>query len=141
MQWDASAYICVCASEQLNEELKQNLRETMTQKYQQSTHEQITRAVDKLQQEVSVCITGWIDGRIQPPILENGGSFNLIFNTNSEMTTDIYFSQFNHTHSFSLTPNTQKKWMYLGGCLHPHRHIISEPELPSKSHMDSHVAC
>ncbi|XP_073321262.1 CD151 antigen-like [Pagrus major] len=41
--------------QQLNEELKQNLRETMTQKYQQNTHEQITRAVDKLQQEFKCC--------------------------------------------------------------------------------------
>uniref|UniRef100_UPI0037E72F93 CD151 antigen-like isoform X2 n=1 Tax=Semicossyphus pulcher TaxID=241346 RepID=UPI0037E72F93 len=39
----------------LNEELKQNLRETMTQKYQQSSHEQITGAVDKLQQEFKCC--------------------------------------------------------------------------------------
>uniref|UniRef100_A0A671TQQ9 Tetraspanin n=1 Tax=Sparus aurata TaxID=8175 RepID=A0A671TQQ9_SPAAU len=39
----------------LNEELKQNLRETMTQKYQQNTQEQITRAVDKLQQEFKCC--------------------------------------------------------------------------------------
>ncbi|KAA8595756.1 hypothetical protein FQN60_011047 [Etheostoma spectabile] len=41
--------------QQLNEELKQNLRETMTQKYQQSSHEHITRAVDKLQQEFKCC--------------------------------------------------------------------------------------
>lgn len=65
----ASAYMHACVSEQLNEELKQNLRETMTQKYQQNTQEQITRAVDKLQQEVSVCIRGWLDGRIQLPEL------------------------------------------------------------------------
>ncbi len=51
----ADLCICACVSKQLNEELKQNLRETMTQKYQQPSHEQITRAVDKLQQEVSVC--------------------------------------------------------------------------------------
>lgn len=44
--------MCVCVCEQLNEELKQNLTETMTQKYKKSGHEQITRAVDKLQQEV-----------------------------------------------------------------------------------------
>ncbi|KAM8762926.1 CD151 antigen-like [Acanthopagrus schlegelii] len=41
--------------QQLNEELKHNLRETMTQKYQQNTQEQITRAVDKLQQEFKCC--------------------------------------------------------------------------------------
>lgn len=67
--WPASAYMHVCVSEQLNEELKQNLRETMTQKYQQNTQEQITRAVDKLQQEVSVYIRGWLDVRIQRPEL------------------------------------------------------------------------
>ncbi|XP_033962600.1 CD151 antigen-like isoform X2 [Pseudochaenichthys georgianus] len=39
----------------LNQELKQNLRETMTQKYQQSTHEHITSAVDKLQEEFKCC--------------------------------------------------------------------------------------
>uniref|UniRef100_G3PYI3 Tetraspanin n=1 Tax=Gasterosteus aculeatus aculeatus TaxID=481459 RepID=G3PYI3_GASAC len=41
--------------QQLNEELKQNLRETMTQKYEQSSHEHVTRAVDKLQQEFKCC--------------------------------------------------------------------------------------
>lgn len=46
--------VCVCVCKQLNEELKQNLTETMTQKYKKSGHEQITRAVDKLQQEVRV---------------------------------------------------------------------------------------
>lgn len=50
--WFSCALIHVCVSEQLNEELKQNLRETMTQKYQQSAQEQVTRAVDTLQQEV-----------------------------------------------------------------------------------------
>lgn len=48
--------MCVC--EQLNEELKQNLTETMTQKYKKSGHEQITRAVDKLQQEVGAAAEG-----------------------------------------------------------------------------------
>ena len=37
---------------QLNEELKQNLRETMVQKYKQENEKHITKAVDKLQQEV-----------------------------------------------------------------------------------------
>ncbi|KAM7424547.1 hypothetical protein PAMA_000748 [Pampus argenteus] len=41
--------------QQLNEELKQNLRETMTQKYEQNGHEHITKAVDKLQQEFKCC--------------------------------------------------------------------------------------
>uniref|UniRef100_A0A665WG71 Tetraspanin n=1 Tax=Echeneis naucrates TaxID=173247 RepID=A0A665WG71_ECHNA len=41
--------------QQLNEELKQNLRETMIQKYEQKTYEHITRAVDKLQQEFKCC--------------------------------------------------------------------------------------
>ena len=48
--------MCVCVSEQLNEELKQNLRETLIMKYRQDGHEHITEAVDKLQQEVS----GWM---------------------------------------------------------------------------------
>ncbi|CAG5859683.1 unnamed protein product [Menidia menidia] len=38
----------------LNEELKQNLKETLITKYQQNTHEQITSAVDKLQQETYI---------------------------------------------------------------------------------------
>ncbi|XP_034417206.1 CD151 antigen-like isoform X2 [Cyclopterus lumpus] len=42
-------------NKQLNEELKQNLRETMTQKYKQSSQEHVTRAVDKLQQEFKCC--------------------------------------------------------------------------------------
>ncbi|KAM9765459.1 CD151 antigen-like [Menidia menidia] len=41
--------------QQLNEELKQNLKETLITKYQQNTHEQITSAVDKLQQEFKCC--------------------------------------------------------------------------------------
>ncbi|XP_034016164.1 CD151 antigen-like isoform X2 [Thalassophryne amazonica] len=40
---------------QLNAELKQNLKETMTQKYQQEDQEHITVAVDKLQQEFKCC--------------------------------------------------------------------------------------
>lgn len=43
---------CFYPPAQLNEELKQNLKETMVQKYKQSGEERITRAVDKLQQEV-----------------------------------------------------------------------------------------
>uniref|UniRef100_A0AAV2MIX6 Tetraspanin n=1 Tax=Knipowitschia caucasica TaxID=637954 RepID=A0AAV2MIX6_KNICA len=37
--------------QQLNEELKLSLRDTMIQKYQKSNQEHVTRAVDKLQQE------------------------------------------------------------------------------------------
>lgn len=40
--------------EQLNEELKQSLKETMTKKYSQKSYDQVTKAVDKLQQEVCV---------------------------------------------------------------------------------------
>ncbi|XP_061671222.1 CD151 antigen-like isoform X2 [Syngnathoides biaculeatus] len=40
---------------QLNEELKQNLRVTMMQKYEQKTQEHVTSAVDKLQQEFKCC--------------------------------------------------------------------------------------
>ncbi|RXN18057.1 diphosphomevalonate decarboxylase [Labeo rohita] len=42
--------------QQLNEELKENLRETMVQKYHQPEQEHVTKAVDKLQQEGG-CIT------------------------------------------------------------------------------------
>ncbi|XP_028258324.1 CD151 antigen-like isoform X2 [Parambassis ranga] len=41
--------------QQLNEELKQNLRETMIQKYKQTSYEHITSAVDKLQGEFKCC--------------------------------------------------------------------------------------
>lgn len=41
--------------QQLNEELKLSLRETMIQKYNKSSHEHVTRAVDKLQQEFKCC--------------------------------------------------------------------------------------
>ncbi|XP_047437416.1 CD151 antigen-like [Mugil cephalus] len=41
--------------QQLNEELKQSLRETMINKYQQADNEHITEAVDKLQQEFKCC--------------------------------------------------------------------------------------
>lgn len=41
--------------QQLNEELKQSLRDTMIQKYEKSSYEHITRAVDKLQQEFKCC--------------------------------------------------------------------------------------
>lgn len=58
--WDCSelllhierVHVCVCV--QLNEELKQNLKNTMVKKYREKEgNEHITRAVDKLQQEVS----------------------------------------------------------------------------------------
>ncbi|KAM9409492.1 CD151 antigen-like isoform 2-T2 [Pholidichthys leucotaenia] len=39
----------------VNEELKLNLKKTITEKYQQSSYEHITRAVDKLQQEFKCC--------------------------------------------------------------------------------------
>lgn len=49
----------LCVSEQLNQELKQSLKETMTTKYAQNGYDQVTKAVDKLQQEVRVgTITG-----------------------------------------------------------------------------------
>ncbi|KAL1007006.1 hypothetical protein UPYG_G00080610 [Umbra pygmaea] len=41
--------------QQLNEELQQNLKRTMVEKYQQPGHEDITKAVDKLQQEFKCC--------------------------------------------------------------------------------------
>ncbi|CDQ89710.1 unnamed protein product [Oncorhynchus mykiss] len=41
--------------QQLNEELKQNLRETMVQKYRQPEQEHVTKAVDKLQHEFKCC--------------------------------------------------------------------------------------
>ncbi|TRZ00353.1 hypothetical protein DNTS_030398, partial [Danionella cerebrum] len=40
---------------QLNEELKENLRETMVQKYSQPEQEHVTKAVNKLQQEFKCC--------------------------------------------------------------------------------------
>lgn len=43
---------CLFLSEQLNHELKQSLKETMTTKYAQKGYDQVTKAVDKLQQEV-----------------------------------------------------------------------------------------
>lgn len=44
--------VVLLISVQLNDELKANLKETMVQKYQQPGQEHITRAVDKLQQDV-----------------------------------------------------------------------------------------
>ncbi|XP_005996124.1 CD151 antigen isoform X1 [Latimeria chalumnae] len=41
--------------QQLNEELKKNLKETITRKYKQPNEEGVTRAVDKLQQEFKCC--------------------------------------------------------------------------------------
>ncbi|XP_069480120.1 CD151 antigen [Ambystoma mexicanum] len=41
--------------QQLNTELKQNLRDTMTMKYKQPDQEKVTSAVDKLQQEFKCC--------------------------------------------------------------------------------------
>lgn len=51
-------YTCVRVSEQLNDELKQNLKKTMTDEYNQTNSEHITKAVDKLQQEVSAMDEG-----------------------------------------------------------------------------------
>ncbi|XP_056622888.1 CD151 antigen, like [Triplophysa dalaica] len=41
--------------QQLNKELKQNLKETMVQKYRQPEQDHVTKAVDKLQQEFKCC--------------------------------------------------------------------------------------
>ncbi|XP_051778023.1 CD151 antigen-like [Erpetoichthys calabaricus] len=53
--------------QQLNDELKENLRDTMTQKYKQPGEEQVTKAVDKLQQEFKCCGSNnsmdWKDSR------------------------------------------------------------------------------
>lgn len=50
----ATTSLCVCLCEQLNDELKQNLKATMTNKYRLGKdNEHITQAVDKLQEEVS----------------------------------------------------------------------------------------
>lgn len=50
-------FLRACVCEQLNEELKQSLKETMTMKYLQKNYDQVTEAVDKLQQEVRVRAT------------------------------------------------------------------------------------
>lgn len=42
----------VISYSQLDEELRQNLKGTMQQKYKQSGEDDVTQAVDKLQQEV-----------------------------------------------------------------------------------------
>nr|XP_020639800.1 CD151 antigen [Pogona vitticeps]XP_020639801.1 CD151 antigen [Pogona vitticeps]XP_020639802.1 CD151 antigen [Pogona vitticeps] len=51
--------------QQLNAELKQNLKDTMTKKYQKEGEEGVTSAVDKLQQEFKCCgshnYTDWSD--------------------------------------------------------------------------------
>ncbi|NXU27877.1 CD151 protein, partial [Thalassarche chlororhynchos] len=51
--------------QQLSMELKQNLKNTMTQKYRQEGEESVTSAVDKLQQEFKCCgsnnYTDWAD--------------------------------------------------------------------------------
>ncbi|MBN3317035.1 CD151 protein, partial [Atractosteus spatula] len=53
--------------QQLNEELKQNLKETMVQRYQQPGEDRVTSAVDKLQQEFKCCgsnrSSDWQDSR------------------------------------------------------------------------------
>ncbi|XP_036391059.1 CD151 antigen isoform X1 [Megalops cyprinoides] len=46
---------CFPFCHELNEELKQNLKDTMTEKYKQPGEEHVTRAVDKLQQEFKCC--------------------------------------------------------------------------------------
>ncbi|XP_040111346.1 CD151 antigen isoform X1 [Oryx dammah] len=51
--------------QQLNAELKENLKDTMTRRYHQPGHEGVTSAVDKLQQEVG----GWAaQGRASPEL-------------------------------------------------------------------------
>lgn len=47
-------FILLVSSIQLSLELKQNLKNTMTQKYRREGEESVTSAVDKLQQEVGV---------------------------------------------------------------------------------------
>uniref|UniRef100_A0A3Q3BDT9 Tetraspanin n=1 Tax=Kryptolebias marmoratus TaxID=37003 RepID=A0A3Q3BDT9_KRYMA len=56
---------CFPFCHQLDEELRQNLKETMQQKYHQPGEESITQAVDKLQQEFKCCgshnFSDWTD--------------------------------------------------------------------------------
>lgn len=47
-------FIPLVSSIQLSMELKQNLKNTMTQKYRKAGEESVTSAVDKLQQEVGI---------------------------------------------------------------------------------------
>lgn len=47
-------FIPLISSIQLSMELKQNLKNTMTQKYRKEGEESVTSAVDKLQQEVGI---------------------------------------------------------------------------------------
>uniref|UniRef100_U3J1Y6 Tetraspanin n=1 Tax=Anas platyrhynchos platyrhynchos TaxID=8840 RepID=U3J1Y6_ANAPP len=57
--------IPLVSSVQLSMELKQNLKNTMTQKYRKEGEESVTNAVDKLQQEFKCCgsnnYTDWAD--------------------------------------------------------------------------------
>lgn len=47
-------FIPLVSSVQLSTELKENLKNTMTEKYRKEGEERVTSAVDKLQQEVGV---------------------------------------------------------------------------------------
>lgn len=47
-------FIPLVFSIQLSTELKENLKNTMTQKYRKEGEERVTSAVDKLQQEVGI---------------------------------------------------------------------------------------
>uniref|UniRef100_A0A8B9JF59 Tetraspanin n=1 Tax=Astyanax mexicanus TaxID=7994 RepID=A0A8B9JF59_ASTMX len=71
--------VCFPFCYQLNEELRADLKETMVQKYQQPGEDHVTRAVDKLQQDLKCCGSNssadwqqgtWIhtfaDGRLVP---------------------------------------------------------------------------
>ncbi|XP_026856762.1 CD151 antigen isoform X3 [Electrophorus electricus] len=58
--------VCFPFCYKLDEELRADLKETMVQKYQRPGHEHITRAVDKLQQDLKCCGSNssadWLQG-------------------------------------------------------------------------------
>lgn len=65
---DVCANVCVCCLLQVSEELKQHLNLTITENYAQPGKEDITLAVDRLQQDVCAGCFGVFLGQPEPPV-------------------------------------------------------------------------
>ncbi|TWW67738.1 CD151 antigen [Takifugu flavidus] len=75
--------------QQLNQELKQSLKETMTTKYAQNGHDQVTKAVDKLQQEFKCCGSNGSSDWAESIFIRSGANGRLVPDSCCKTSTEL----------------------------------------------------
>ncbi|XP_003969674.1 CD151 antigen-like [Takifugu rubripes] len=75
--------------QQLNQELKQSLKETMTTKYAQKGHDQVTKAVDKLQQEFKCCGSNGSSDWAESIFIRSGANGRLVPDSCCKTSTEL----------------------------------------------------